>query len=76
MLDERRLGSADFAGNRHYTPLGNLSGSNKISIFLIDHPNQNHAKLWGTTEYETEAAPLRERAASLEARPRLAGTKL
>jgi hypothetical protein len=48
VLDERTLGFADFAGNRQYITLGNLSENNKAFLFLMDYTNQQRIKLWGT----------------------------
>ncbi|TWT42623.1 Pyridoxamine 5'-phosphate oxidase [Thalassoglobus neptunius] len=46
-LDERTLGFADFAGNRQYITLGNLSENTKAFIFLIDYVRSRRIKLWG-----------------------------
>lgn len=46
-LDERTLGFADFAGNRQYITLGNLSENTKAFIFLIDYARSRRIKLWG-----------------------------
>lgn len=48
VLDEHRLGFADFGGNRQYITLGNLSEKNKAFIFLMDYANSQRIKLWGT----------------------------
>jgi predicted pyridoxine 5'-phosphate oxidase superfamily flavin-nucleotide-binding protein len=47
VLDDRRLGFADFAGNRQYITLGNLSENPKAFIFLIDYRNRQRIKIWG-----------------------------
>jgi predicted pyridoxine 5'-phosphate oxidase superfamily flavin-nucleotide-binding protein len=47
VLDDRTLGFADFAGNRQYITLGNLTENPKAFIFLIDYRNRQRIKLWG-----------------------------
>ena len=47
MLDDKRLGFADFAGNRQYITLGNLTENPKAFIFLIDYRNRQQIKMWG-----------------------------
>jgi predicted pyridoxine 5'-phosphate oxidase superfamily flavin-nucleotide-binding protein len=47
VLDDKTLGFADFAGNRQYITLGNLSENTKAFIFLIDYQNRQRLKLWG-----------------------------
>jgi uncharacterized protein len=46
-LDDKTLGFADFAGNRQYITLGNLSENPKAFIFLIDYRNRQRIKMWG-----------------------------
>ena len=48
VIDERTLGFADFAGNRQYITLGNLSENPKAFIFLMDYANRQRVKLWGS----------------------------
>jgi predicted pyridoxine 5'-phosphate oxidase superfamily flavin-nucleotide-binding protein len=47
VLDDKTLGFADFAGNRQYITLGNLSENPKAFISLIDYKNRQRVKLWG-----------------------------
>ena len=47
VLDDKRLGFADFAGNRQYITLGNLTENPKAFIFLIDYRNRQRIKMWG-----------------------------
>src|SRR5216683_6973011 len=46
VLDDKLLGFADFAGNRQYITLGNLTENPKAFIFLIDYTNRQRVKLW------------------------------
>jgi predicted pyridoxine 5'-phosphate oxidase superfamily flavin-nucleotide-binding protein len=47
VLDERRLGFADLAGNRQYVTLGNLAENDRAFIFLMDYARRQRIKLWG-----------------------------
>jgi uncharacterized protein len=47
VLDDKTIGFADFAGNRQYITLGNLSENPKAFIFLIDYMNRQRVKIWG-----------------------------
>ena len=48
VLDEKRLGFADFGGNRQYITLGNLSENARAFIFLMDYAHSRRIKIWGT----------------------------
>ncbi len=50
VLDDHTLAFADFAGNRQYITAGNLAENDKAFIFLIDYPNRQRIKVWGTAE--------------------------
>ncbi|SDQ24314.1 pyridoxamine 5'-phosphate oxidase family protein [Pseudovibrio sp. Tun.PSC04-5.I4] len=50
VLDNRRLGFADFRGNRQYISQGNLLDNSKAFIFLIDYVQKTRIKIWGTAE--------------------------
>ncbi|MCR8549415.1 pyridoxamine 5'-phosphate oxidase family protein [Salipiger sp. P9] len=47
VLGARRLGFADFAGNRQYVTLGNLSENTRAFLFLIDYEAARRIKIWG-----------------------------
>jgi len=47
VLDDRTLGFADFAGNRQYISLGNLSENDRAQLFLMDYANRRRIKIWG-----------------------------
>jgi len=47
VIDERTLAIADFAGNRQYISLGNLSENDKAHLFLMDYANRRRVKIWG-----------------------------
>lgn len=47
VLDDTTVGYADFRGNRQYVSVGNLSTDNRVSLILMDYPNQRRLKIWG-----------------------------
>lgn len=47
VLTSRTLAYADFRGNRQYISAGNLSVNDRVSLILMDYPNQQRLKLWG-----------------------------
>ena len=58
VLDERTLAYADFRGNRQYLSTGNLLSNDRISLILMDYPNQRRLKIWGrATIVDAEAGP-------------------
>jgi len=50
VLDDHTLAFADIVGNRQYITAGNLAENNKAFIFLMDYPNRQRIKVWGTAE--------------------------
>jgi predicted pyridoxine 5'-phosphate oxidase superfamily flavin-nucleotide-binding protein len=61
VLDEKRIGFADFSGNVQYITVGNLSGNNKAFLFLMDYRHRKRIKLWGRAEYVEDDSELSER---------------
>jgi len=49
VIDEKTIAYADFRGNRQYVSTGNLSKNDRVSLILMDYPNQRRLKLWGRT---------------------------
>lgn len=47
VLDEKTIGFADFSGNRQYISVGNLSGNDRVSLFLMDYANRTRLKILG-----------------------------
>jgi len=45
VLDDKTLGFADFAGNRQYITLGNLTENPQAFLFLIDYHNRQRVKI-------------------------------
>jgi hypothetical protein len=50
VLDDHRLGFADYAGNRQYISWGNLGENPKVHLFFMDYAHRRRIKLWGTAE--------------------------
>ena len=47
VVDEATIGFADFAGNRQYVTVGNLSENDRAFLFLMDYAQARRVKLWG-----------------------------
>jgi uncharacterized protein len=47
VLGPRRLGFADFRGNRQFISQGNLAENPRAFLFLIDYSTQQRVKIWG-----------------------------
>ena len=50
VLDNKRLGFADFRGNRQYISTGNFAENPKAFLFLMDYANRRRIKIWGEAE--------------------------
>lgn len=46
-LDRHMIGWAEYAGNRQYVSLGNVSGDDRVAMILMDYPNRRRLKLLG-----------------------------
>ncbi|MDH3625354.1 MAG: pyridoxamine 5'-phosphate oxidase family protein [Myxococcales bacterium] len=71
VLDASTLAFADYAGNRQYISMGNLSENDRAYIFLMDYPNRRRVKIWGRAEVVDDDPALLERLVDpgYEARP-------
>lgn len=49
-LDPQTLGFADFNGNRQYVSTGNFRHNKRVSLILMDYPNQRRLKILGRVE--------------------------
>ena len=58
VLDDRTIAFADFAGNRQYITLGNLSENPQAQLFLIDYATRQRIKLWGKARVVEDDAAL------------------
>ncbi len=50
ILDDTTLGFADFIGNLQYLSVGNLSGNDRVFLFLMDYVNRRRLKIWGRAQ--------------------------
>ncbi len=66
VLDERRLGFADFAGNRQYISLGNLSENDRAQLFVMDYAERRRIKIWGRARFVEDDPALLARLADPE----------
>lgn len=58
VLDDRTLGFADFAGNRQYITISNLSENDRAYLFLLDFANKQRVKVWGRARVVEDDAAL------------------
>jgi predicted pyridoxine 5'-phosphate oxidase superfamily flavin-nucleotide-binding protein len=59
VLDDHTLAFADYAGNRQYITVGNLTENDRVLLFVIDYERGRRLKLWGRAEVvEGDAALL------------------
>ncbi len=56
--DARTLAFADYAGNRQYISLGNLSENPRAQLFLIDYAERRRVKIWGEARVIEDDAQL------------------
>jgi predicted pyridoxine 5'-phosphate oxidase superfamily flavin-nucleotide-binding protein len=61
VLNENTLGFADFAGNRQYISIGNISDNPKVHLFLIDYASRHRVKIWGAARVVENDAELMAR---------------
>ena len=47
VLDARHLAFLEQRGNKQYLSIGNLATDDRISLILVDYPNQRRLKIWG-----------------------------
>jgi len=47
VLDDRTVAFADFAGNAQYITVGDLETNDRVTLFLMDYPNQARLKVIG-----------------------------
>jgi len=51
ILDEKTLAFAEYAGNRQYISMGNLTENDRCCLFLMDYPNRGRLKIWGRAKF-------------------------
>lgn len=50
VIDQEKLGYADFRGNMQYISTGNINATKKASLILLDYPSKTRLKIWAETE--------------------------
>lgn len=50
VLDETRLGYADFRGNGQYISTGNIESGARVALILMDYPNRLRLKVWAEAD--------------------------
>jgi hypothetical protein len=58
VLDDRTIGFAEFAGNRQFITLGNLTDNPRAQLFLIDYVQRRRVKIWGEARVVEDDAAL------------------
>lgn len=56
VLGPRRIGWADYTGNRQYVSTGNLAENDKAFLFLMDYAHRRRIKLWGRARISDDPA--------------------
>jgi predicted pyridoxine 5'-phosphate oxidase superfamily flavin-nucleotide-binding protein len=47
VIDEETIAFADFAGNKQYISVGNLTTDDRVALILVDYPRQARLKILG-----------------------------
>ena len=50
VLDAKRIGFIDFAGNKQYVSVGNVATNNNVSLIMIDYPTRTRLKIFAKAE--------------------------
>jgi predicted pyridoxine 5'-phosphate oxidase superfamily flavin-nucleotide-binding protein len=50
VVDDRTLAFADYSGNRQYISVGNLAGSDRAALILMDYPRRTRLKMFAHVE--------------------------
>ncbi len=50
VLDARRIGFADYSGNRQYISAGNFTKDDRVALFFMDYPNRTRLKVLGRVQ--------------------------
>lgn len=54
VIDAHTLAFADFLGNAQYISVGNLAANDRVSLFLMDYPDQRRLKILGRARIADE----------------------
>jgi len=50
IIDSKRIGFIDFAGNKQYVSVGNIATNNNVSLIMIDYPTRTRLKIFAKAE--------------------------
>ena len=50
VLDTKRIGFIDFAGNKQYISVGNIATNNNVSLIMVDYPSKTRLKIYAKAE--------------------------
>ncbi|KAA0018402.1 pyridoxamine 5'-phosphate oxidase family protein [Antrihabitans cavernicola] len=50
VLDDSRLGFADFRGNNQYVTTSNIDADGRVALFIVDYPTKQRLKLYGRAQ--------------------------
>lgn len=53
VLDDHRIGFADYRGNRQHISEGNVAGDPRVSLFAMDYPRKARLKLQGRALFQS-----------------------
>ena len=51
VVSSARIAFADFGGNRQFVSVGNAAGDDRVSLIVMDYPNQQRLKLLGRLRF-------------------------
>ena len=66
VLGPKRLAYPDFRGNTQLVSVGNVSSNDRVSLILMDYPNQRRLKIIGHMHVENTATELPNYGAKIE----------
>ncbi len=50
VLDSKKIGFIDFAGNKQYISVGNLDTNNNVALIMVDYPTRSRLKIFAKAE--------------------------
>lgn len=50
IIDNKTIGIVDFAGNKQYISVGNISQNNKVALILVSYPQRARLKIYAEIE--------------------------
>ena len=50
VLDSKKIGFIDFAGNKQYISVGNVDTNNNVALIMVDYPTRSRLKIFAKAE--------------------------